>query len=247
MKQLNEKVAIITGCGQGIGKGVALCMAKRGVRVACIGRRLAPVEDTAKEIEALGSKAIAISCDTSDREGVMAAVKKTVETFGSVDILINNAGIAQQKLFTDITNEDWNAMVGVNLSGVFYCCRAALPYMIRQKAGSIVNVSSMWGICGASCEVHYSAVKAGVIGLTKALAKEVGPSGIRVNCIAPGAIATRMNDNLDEEAVALLREETPLGRMGTPEEIAKAIAFLALEDSAFTTGQVLSPNGGLVI
>ena len=247
MKQLNEKVAIITGCGQGIGKGVALCMAKRGVRVACIGRRLAPVEETAKEIETLGSKAIAISCDTSDREGVMAAVKKTVETFGSVDILINNAGIAQQKLFTDITNEDWNAMVGVNLSGVFYCCRAALPYMIRQKAGSIVNVSSMWGICGASCEVHYSAVKAGVIGLTKALAKEVGPSGIRVNCIAPGAIATRMNDNLDEEAVALLREETPLGRMGTPEEIAKAIAFLALEDSAFTTGQVLSPNGGLVI
>ena len=233
------KNVIITGGSRGIGAAAVRAFCARGDRVAFLYEK----EDTRAAAVAAETGAIAVRCDVSDEAAVNAAFAR----LPGADILINNAGIAQQKLFTDITNEDWNAMVGVNLSGVFYCCRAALPYMIRQKAGSIVNVSSMWGICGASCEVHYSAVKAGVIGLTKALAKEVGPSGIRVNCIAPGAIATRMNDNLDEEAVALLREETPLGRMGTPEEIAKAIAFLALEDSAFTTGQVLSPNGGLVI
>ena len=247
---MTGKTAIITGGTQGLGFGMACALAAYGANVVITARTASKVEDAVADLNenyCKGGRAFGIPADSSKLENVKMVIEKTVEEFGALDILINNAGIAQQKLFTDITNEDWNAMVGVNLSGVFYCCRAALPYMIRQKAGSIVNVSSMWGICGASCEVHYSAVKAGVIGLTKALAKEVGPSGIRVNCIAPGAIATRMNDNLDEEAVALLREETPLGRMGTPEEIAKAIAFLALEDSAFTTGQVLSPNGGLVI
>ena len=161
--------------------------------------------------------------------------------------LINNAGIAQQKLFTDITNEDWNAMVGVNLSGVFYCCRAALPYMIRQKAGSIVNVSSMWGICGASCEAHYSAVKAGVIGLTKALAKEEGPSGITVNCVAPGVIDTDMMASFTAEDKAALAEETPVGRLGTAEEVAKLLLYLAGEDAGYITGQVFGVNGGLVI
>ena len=138
-------------------------------------------------------------------------------------------------------------MLAVNLTAPFCCCRRALPHMIHQKKGSIVNVSSMWGLTGASCEVHYSAAKAGLIGLTRALAKEVGPSGIRVNCVAPGAVNTRMNQTLDEEALSLLTEETPLGRIGDPEDIARAIAFLACEDSSFTTGQVLSPNGGLVI
>ena len=241
------KVALVTGSSQGIGQVIATKFAEYGADVVVHGLGATDDCKTCQDIRAMGRKTAAYDVDITNVEAVNEMVKDIIAKFGKIDILINNAGIAQQKLFTDITNEDWNAMVGVNLSGVFYCCRAALPYLIRQKAGSIVNVSSMWGICGASCEVHYSAVKAGVIGLTKALAKEVGPSGIRVNCIAPGAIATRMNDNLDEEAVALLREETPLGRMGTPEEIAKAIAFLALEDSAFTTGQVLSPNGGLVI
>ena len=244
---LKGQVAIITGASYGMGQAMAELFAEEGAALVLTARGREKLDAVVEGIRAKGGRAVGVVADVTSQEDTKTVFETALREFGTVDILINNAGMAQQKLFTDITNEDWNAMVGVNLSGVFYCCRAALPYMIRQKAGSIVNVSSMWGICGASCEVHYSAVKAGVIGLTKALAKEVGPSGIRVNCIAPGAIATRMNDNLDEEAVALLREETPLGRMGTPEEIAKAIAFLALEDSAFTTGQVLSPNGGLVI
>ena len=242
------KTAIITGASSGLGREFARQLTDIFPEIECcwlIARREDRLEEIAREM--VGVETVCLPLDLCDSMSFTTLQEKLAAEKPEVAILINNAGIAQQKLFTDITNEDWEAMVGVNLSGVFYCCRAALPYMIRQKAGSIVNVSSMWGICGASCEVHYSAVKAGVIGLTKALAQEVGPSGIRVNCVAPGAIATHMNDNLDEEAVALLREETPLGRMGTPEEIARAIAFLALEDSAFTTGQVLSPNGGLVI
>ena len=248
MMQTGNGTALITGATGGLGREFAMLAAADGCDLVLIARSESALADLGAEIgKKFPVRCYILPCDLSYPGAAQYVFGFVREEGIRVDILINNAGIAQQKLFTDITNEDWNAMVGVNLSGAFYCCRAALPYMIRQKAGSIVNVSSMWGICGASCEVHYSAVKAGVIGLTKALAKEVGPSGIRVNCIAPGAIATRMNDNLDEEAVALLREETPLGRMGTPEEIAKAIAFLALEDSAFTTGQVLSPNGGLVI
>jgi 3-oxoacyl-[acyl-carrier protein] reductase len=165
---------------------------------------------------------------------------------GAVDVLVNNAGISQQKLFTDITDEDWRRMTGVNLDGVFYCSREASREMIRKKSGSIINISSMWGQVGASCEVHYSAAKAGVIGLTKALAKELGPSNIRVNCIAPGVIDTDMMSGFDNETKNSLIDETPLLRLGTPEDIAKAVVFLADENS-FITGQVLGVNGGIII
>lgn len=167
------------------------------------------------------------------------------ETVGNVDVLINNAGVAQQKLFTDITDEDWRQMTDVNLSSVFYCCREALPYMINKKAGCIINISSMWGVCGASCEVHYSAAKAGVIGLTKALAKEVGPSGISVNAVAPGLIDTDMNNMLDDETIELVKDETPLGKTGTAEDVANCALYLA--QSTFVTGQIIGVNGGLVI
>jgi 3-oxoacyl-[acyl-carrier protein] reductase len=169
------------------------------------------------------------------------------DELGEVDALVNNAGISSQKLFTDITDEEWRRTLSTNLDGAFYCSREALPHMIRQKSGVIVNVSSMWGEVGASCEVHYSAAKAGLIGLTKALAKEVAPSGVRVNCVAPGVIMTDMMKSFDERTVEELRLETPLEKLGTPENVAAAVLFLAGDDSSFITGQVLGVNGGMVI
>ena len=185
--------------------------------------------------------------DVGDPRQAEAMAEACCKRFGRVDVLINNAGIADVGLLTEVTDERWDRLWRVNVGGVFYTCRAVLPGMIREKRGKIINLSSIWGIAGASCEAAYSATKAAVIGLTKALAKEVGPSGIQVNCIAPGAVETDMNAALDEAALRSLREETPLGRLGTPREIAAAIAFLASEESDFITGQVLSPNGGLVI
>ena len=164
-----------------------------------------------------------------------------------MDVLVNNAGIAQQKLFTDITEVEWRRMFAVDIDGVFHCCQLALPYMIHVKRGSIINLSSMWGQVGASCEVHYSAAKAAVIGLTKALAQELGPSNIRVNCIAPGVIDTEMNAAHGPEVLRELAEETPLQRLGTPAEVAAVVSFLAGEDSAFVTGQVLGVNGGMIL
>ncbi|MEG1406900.1 MAG: SDR family oxidoreductase, partial [Ruthenibacterium sp.] len=178
---------------------------------------------------------------------VAAAFDAITNTFGAPDILINNAGIAQQKLFTDITEAEWDTMMNTNAKGAFLCCKAALPHMIRQKWGRIVNISSMWGQVGASCEVHYSAAKAAVIGLTKALAKEEAPSGITVNCVAPGVIETDMMATFSAEDKAALAAETPLERLGSAEDIAGATAFLASDAAAFITGQVIGVNGGLVI
>lgn len=161
--------------------------------------------------------------------------------------LVNNAGIAQQKLFTDITEGNFNKMISVNLTGTFLCSQAVLPSMIHYKSGQIVNISSIWGITGAPCEVHYSAAKAGVIGLTKALAKEVAPSGIQVNCIAPGLIETRMNNNIPADELSKFVDEIPLGRMGDPSEVAELIYFLCSESSDYITGQVISQDGGISI
>ncbi|MDR0314491.1 MAG: SDR family oxidoreductase, partial [Oscillospiraceae bacterium] len=164
-----------------------------------------------------------------------------------IDTLINNAGISQQKLFCDIRTDEFDEMFRVNVRGVFNCCKAVLPSMIRNKSGNIINISSIWGQEGASCEVHYSAAKAAVIGMTKALAKEVGPSGVRVNCICPGVIDTEMNEVLSNETINELKEQTPLGVIGKPEDIAKAALFLSGDDSSFITGQIIGVNGGLII
>jgi len=166
---------------------------------------------------------------------------------GNIGILINNAGIAQQKLFTDITDEEWHNMFAVHVDGTFYCTRAVLPVMIRQKQGCIVNISSMWGQVGGSCEVHYSAAKGAIQAMTKALAKEVGPSGVRVNCVAPGVIQTEMNKLLDTETLEALREETPLEMLGTAEHVADLVYFLCSEQATFITGQIMGINGGMVI
>lgn len=235
------KTVLITGASRGIGRAAALLFGEKGWQVAVNYRE--NKAEAEKVARAVGG--IAVQADISDYNQAEAMVQTVAERFGQIDVLVNNAGIAQQKLFTDITEQDWETMFNVNIKGMFHCTKAAVRDMIRRKQGSIINLSSIWGITGASCEVHYSASKAAVIGFTKALAKELGPSNITVNCVAPGVIATDMNANLDEEAYSQLKEETPLGRIGSPEEVAEAIFHLAA--ARFTTGQVISPNGGIVI
>lgn len=204
-------------------------------------------EALAEELAALGVPVKVYVCDVAQREQVQAMTAAFLRDFGRIDVLVCNAGIARQELFTDITEASWREVMGVDLDGVFYCAQAVLPDMLHRKAGKIITLSSMWGQVGASCEVAYSTAKAGVIGLTKALAKELGPSGITVNCVAPGVIDTEMNGNLPQDIKDELAEETPLERLGTPEDVAQAVWFLASSAGDFFTGQVLAPNGGFLI
>lgn len=243
-----SKVAVITGASGGIGAAVARRLAAQGCYVVlgyCRSREKA--ESLCRELREAGGEAVSFRADLTKAEEAKALIDFAVQQYGHLDILVNNAGISQIKLFTDITPEEWRQMFAANVDGIYHCCRAAVPYLVQQHSGTIINVSSIWGLCGASCEVHYSASKAAVIGFTQALAKELAPSGITVNCVAPGAIDTEMNAHLTAEDRRMLEEEIPLGRMGSPEEVAAAIAFLAGEDARYFTGQVLSPNGGIVI
>ena len=242
-----SRVAVITGASGGIGTAIARRLAAEGWRVVlgCC-HSVQKAEALCRELRIAGGEAAVFQADITCEEAG-ALIRYAVEQYGHLDLLVNNAGIAQIKLFTEITPEDWRRMFAVNVDGMYHCCRAAVPQMVRQHSGRIVNVSSIWGLCGASCEVHYSAAKAAVIGFTKALAKELAPSGITVNCVAPGAIDTEMNAHLSAQERRMLKEEIPMGRMGTPEEAAAAVAFLAGEDARYMTGQVLSPNGGIVI
>ena len=243
-----DKVALVTGASRGIGRAIALRLAKMGYAVAvCYHTAGDRAQELVEQLRAEGAAAAAFSCDVSDGNAVAAMVNAVVEQLGEISVLINNAGIAQQKLFTDLTVEEWHRMIGVHLTGTFHTCRAILPSMLRRHDGVIINISSMWGQIGGSCEVHYSAAKAGVIGLTKALAKEVGPSGVRVNCVAPGVIQTDMMKNFDEETLHSLAEDTPLMRLGTPVDVASTVAFLVSDEASFITGQVIAPNGGMVI
>ncbi len=243
-----SKTVIITGASKGIGAATAILFAEKGYNVIINYNSSA---ESALLLErslcSNGYSALSYMADVSKPNDVARMVNDVILKFGKIDVLINNAGIAQQKLFTDITDGDWEKMVSVNLTGTFNCCRAVVPHMVSRKCGCIINTSSIWGMTGASCEVHYSAVKAGIIGLTKALAKELGPSGIRVNCVAPGVIATRMNSGLSVEDLDALADDTPLSRIGKPNEVAATSYFLASSDAEFITGQVISPNGGIVI
>ena len=241
-------VALITGASRGIGAACARRFARSGYSVAILYRSRADLaEALVQQLISEGQDAFCLQADVADRAQAFAAAEEVLRRYRRIDVLVNNAAIAQQKLFTDITEEEWDRMFAVNVKGAFNMTQAALPGMISRRSGSIVNISSMWGQVGASCEVHYSASKAALIGMTQALAKEVGPSGVRVNCIAPGVIETDMNAHLDEETLAALSEETPLMRIGAPDEVARAALYLCSEGASFITGQVLGVNGGFII
>ncbi len=242
-----KKCALITGASGGIGSEIALRLARDGFSVAAC---YCSDEKSARELETrlaqTGAEYRIYQLDVSDREKVNKVFADATEYFGGVSVLVNNAGIAQQKLFTDITEEEFDRINAVNFKGVFNCCQCAIPFMVSQKNGKIINISSMWGVQGASCEAVYSATKAAVIGLTKALARELAPSNIQVNCVAPGAIDTKMNGNLSEEEKTAFAEEIPMGRFGTAAEIAGVVSFLAGEDSSYVTAQVITADGGLI-
>ena len=238
-----EKIAIVTGGTRGIGKAIVYELCKKNIKVILNYKKSDNLAIKIKE--ELGDKIEIFKADVSKREEVRNLINFTLNKFGTIDILVNNAGISQEKMFTDLTDDDWDNMIKTNLTSVFYTIQETLPTMIHNKNGCIINISSIYGLTGGSCEVHYSAAKAGIDGLTKALAKELGPSNIRVNSIAPGAIDTDMNINVTEEEWKIIENETPLMKRGKPEDIAKCAGWL-VEDN-FTTGQVISPNGGLVI
>ena len=239
---------LITGASRGIGAACARRFAREGYQVALnYNHSEQAAQALAEELRAEGARVELVQADVGDTGQVERMVDNVLDKFCQLDILVCNAGIARQQLFTDITDQDWRELFNINVDGTFRCCRAVLPHFIHRKAGRIITLSSMWGITGGSCEVAYSAAKAAIIGMTRALAKEVGPSGITVNCVAPGVIDTDMNGNLTAEDLEALREETPLERIGRPEDVAESVFFLAGAGASFLTGQVLSPNGGILI
>ena len=243
-----EQIALVTGSSRGIGRAVAAELARKCWAV-CVNYRVRQdcAEELVRQLESEGCRAMAVQADVSDRAQVNAMVRRVEEAFGPVSLLVNNAGIAGQALFQEITDELWHRYFSVNVDGAFHTIQAVLPHMLHEHAGCIVNVSSIWGQRGASCEVTYSCTKAALIGLTRSLAAELAPTQIRVNCVAPGVIRTDMLDALPAEVLPQLAQETPLGRLGTPEDIAHAVAFLASEQANFITGQVLTCDGGFIL
>ncbi len=243
------KTALITGASRGIGTACAIALAKSGYNIVLNYNNSEEKAFALKKIieDNYGVSVLCVKADVSDKTQVDAMIEQAVDQFSSIDVLINNAGVALVKLFTDTTVEDWNTVVGTNLTSVYNCCHKVLPFMIRNHSGNIVNISSMWGQVGASCEVAYSASKAGVIGLTKALAKEVAPSNIRVNCVAPGVIMTDMMSDFSEEELEMIKEDIPMCEIGTAKNVADTVAFLVSDRAQYITGQVISVNGGMVV
>lgn len=243
-----EKIALVTGSSRGIGRAIARQLSDMGYKV-CVNYRVRKdcADSLVAELKGLGREAMAVQADVADHAAVNAMVKKVEETWGPVSCLVNNAGVAGQIQFQDVTDEQWHRYFGVNVDGTFHTVQAVLPAMLHEHEGCIVNISSMWGLRGASCEVTYSATKAALIGLTRSLASELAPTHIRVNCVAPGVIKTDMLDALPEGVLPQLAEETPLRRIGVPEDIAAAVAYLVDEKASFVTGQVLTVDGGFIL
>lgn len=240
--------ALVTGSSRGIGRAVATELARQGWPV-CINylERQDAAEELVRTLRGEGHEAIAVQADVADRQAVDAMVRQAEEELGPVELLVNNAGVAGQALFQDITDEMWQRYLGVNLGGARNTIQAVLPHMLHEKRGCIINVSSIWGLRGASCEVAYACTKAALIALSRSLALELAPSHIRVNCVAPGVIDTDMVQVLGQETLEELARQTPLGRLGQPEDIAHAVAFLASDRASFITGQVLGADGGFIV
>lgn len=245
-RSIANKIVIVTGGSRGIGAEIVKMLANEDYKVILnYNQSKIEAENIKKELGIQGKEIDIFKADVSKREEARQLIEFAIEKYKKIDVLINNAGIAQEKLFTQITDEDWNTMIQTNLNSVFYCTQEAVPYMIVNQKGIIINISSIWGVTGGACEVHYSVAKAGIDGMTKALAKELGPSRIRVNSIAPGAIDTDMNKNVTEEEWEELKQEIPLETIGKGKDIARCIKWL-IEDE-YTTGQVISVNGGWYI
>ncbi|NMB43814.1 MAG: 3-oxoacyl-ACP reductase FabG [Clostridiales bacterium] len=243
-----KRTVLITGSSRGIGRAIALKLAEGNYNIVInYKERKDKANELVDIIRAKGNDCIAISADVSDYDQVKNMFNIIFDRFGKVDILVNNAGISVYGMLQDITIEDWHNVYGTNVHGMFYCTKEAIPKMISQKYGKIINISSMWGSVGASCESLYASTKGAINIFTKSIAKELAPSGITANVVAPGVVLTDMLSQLGEEALEVVREETPLGRHSQPEEIADVVEFLISEKGDFFTGQIISPNGGLVI
>ena len=247
MFDLSGKVSLVTGASRGIGCGIAKTLAKNGAHVVCVSRNQSDVQSVADIITAVGGIATAVACDISDMDNVSKLIKDTITTHDHLDILVNNAGVTRDNLLLRMSEDDWNTVLDINLKAVFIAIKAAARTMIKQRHGRIINISSVVGLMGNAGQVNYAASKAGLIGLTKATARELASRGITANCIAPGYVVTDMTNDLGDEVQQSLIEQIPLGRIGQVEDIACAVAFLASDEAAYITGQTLTIDGGMVM
>ncbi len=247
MQGLQNKIAIVTGAGQGIGQTIAVRLAQEGAEVIVSDINLQGVEQTASQIRQMDRKSLAVKVDVANFEDVQAMVQKSTEEFGRVDILVNNAGVTKDNLLVRMTQQQWDWVISVNLKGTFNCTKAVAPHMMRNRYGRIINIASVIGLVGNAGQANYAASKAGIIGLTKSVAKELASRGITVNAVAPGYIQTEMTERLPEQVKETLLKTVPLRRPGLPQDVAGVVVFLASDDASYITGQVINIDGGMVM